>query len=50
MFLPSYAGGIDAGAATVMVDSGSINDIPATASHFLLDRRAARSGSASRAS
>jgi beta-glucosidase len=34
--LPSYAGGIDAGAATVMVDSGSINGIPATASHFLL--------------
>ena len=27
--LPSYAGGIDAGAATVMVDSGSVNDIPA---------------------
>ncbi len=36
MFLPSYAGGIDANAATVMVDSGSINNIPATASHFLL--------------
>jgi beta-glucosidase len=36
IFLPSYAGGIDAGAATVMVDSGSINNIPATASHFLL--------------
>src|SRR6185369_5758787 len=36
VFLPSYAGGIDAGAATVMVDSGSINGIPATASHFLL--------------
>ncbi len=36
MFLPSYAGGIDAGAGTVMVDSGSINGIPATASHFLL--------------
>jgi beta-glucosidase len=35
-FLPSYAGGIDAGAGTVMVDSGSINGIPATASHFLL--------------
>jgi beta-glucosidase len=35
-FLPSYAGGIRAGAATVMVDSGSINGIPATASHFLL--------------
>jgi beta-glucosidase len=36
VFLPSYAGGIDAGAGTVMVDSGSINGIPATASHFLL--------------
>src|SRR6266540_2299022 len=36
IFLPSYAGGIDAGAATVMVESGSINNIPATASHFLL--------------
>ncbi len=36
VFLPSYAGGIDAGASTVMVDSGSINGIPATASHFLL--------------
>src|SRR5438105_2043664 len=36
IFLPSYAGGIDAGAATVIVDSGSINNIPATASHFLL--------------
>ena len=35
-FLPSYAGGIDAGSGTVMVDSGSINGIPATASHFLL--------------
>jgi beta-glucosidase len=36
IFLPSYAGAIDANAATVMVDSGSINNIPATASHFLL--------------
>src|SRR5215468_4022054 len=35
-FLPSYAGAIDAGARTVMVDSGSVNGIPATASHFLL--------------
>jgi beta-glucosidase len=35
-FLPSYAGGINAGADTVMVNSGSINGIPATASHFLL--------------
>src|SRR5579859_549972 len=36
VFLPSYAGAIDAGAQTVMVDSGSVNNIPATASHFLL--------------
>ncbi len=35
-FLPSYAGAIRAGAGTVMVDSGSVNGIPATASHFLL--------------
>ncbi len=35
-FLPSYVGAINAGAATVMVDSGSINGVPATASHFLL--------------
>jgi beta-glucosidase len=36
IFLPPYAGGIDAGAATVMIDSGSINNIPATASRFLI--------------
>ena len=36
MILPSYAGGIDAGAGAVMVDSGSINGVPATASHYLL--------------
>jgi beta-glucosidase len=36
MFLPSYAGAINAGADTVMVDSGSVNGIPATASHYLL--------------
>jgi beta-glucosidase len=35
-FLPSYAGAINAGSGTVMVDSGSVNGIPATASHFLL--------------
>ena len=29
-------GGIDAGALTVMADSGSINAVPATASHYLL--------------
>jgi beta-glucosidase len=34
--LPSYAGGIDAGVGAVMVDSGSINGVPATASHYLL--------------
>lgn len=36
IFLPSYAGAIDAHAATVMVDSGSVDNVPATASHFLL--------------
>jgi beta-glucosidase len=36
IFLPPYAGGIDAGAATVMINSGSINNVPATASHFLI--------------
>ena len=36
ILLPPYAGGIDAGAATVMVNSGSVNNIPATASHYLL--------------
>jgi len=35
-FMPSYAGAIKAGAGTVMVDSGSVNGIPATASHWLL--------------
>ena len=35
-FLPSYADALHAGAGTVMVDSGSVNGIPATASHFLL--------------
>src|SRR5689334_14135232 len=36
VILPSYAAGIDAGADTVMVDSGSINGVPATGSHYLL--------------
>jgi beta-glucosidase len=36
IILPSYAGGIDAGAGTVMADSGSINGVPATGSHHLL--------------
>src|SRR5437764_14772834 len=35
-FLPSYAGAVTAGAGTVMLDSGSVNGIPATASHWLL--------------
>src|SRR5581483_6102428 len=34
--LPGYAGAIKAGAGTVMVDSGSVNGIPATASRYLL--------------
>jgi beta-glucosidase len=36
VILPSYAGAIDAGAGTVMADSGSINGVPATGSHYLL--------------
>jgi beta-glucosidase len=36
VILPSYAAALDAGAQTVMVDSGSINGVPATASHYLL--------------
>jgi beta-glucosidase len=36
VLLPSYQGGIDANAATVMVNSGSVNNMPAHASHFLL--------------
>src|SRR3954451_14175988 len=36
VLLPPYAAGIDAGAGTVMVNSGSINGVPATASHYLL--------------
>jgi beta-glucosidase len=34
--LPSYAKAVQAGALTVMVDSGSVNGVPADASHFLL--------------
>lgn len=34
--LPSYQGGVDAGADTVMVDSGAVNGVPATASPYLL--------------
>jgi beta-glucosidase len=36
VILPGYAQAIRAGADTVMVDSGSINGVPATASHYLL--------------
>jgi beta-glucosidase len=36
VLLPSYVGGLDAGSGTVMVNSGSINGVPATASHYLL--------------
>ncbi len=39
IFFPSYAGGIDAGAKTVMVNSGSVNNIPATASKYLLTKQ-----------
>lgn len=34
--LPSYQGGLNAGAETIMVDSGAINGVPATSSHYLL--------------
>ncbi len=34
--LPAYAAAVKAGAGTVMVDSGSVNGIPATASNYLL--------------
>lgn len=33
---PSYQGGLNAGADTVMVDSGAIDGVPATSSHYLL--------------
>jgi beta-glucosidase len=36
VILPSYGAALNAGAGTVMVDSGSINAVPATASHYLL--------------
>ncbi len=34
--LPSYAAAVHAGALTVMVNSGSVNGVPAHASHYLL--------------
>jgi beta-glucosidase len=34
--LPSYQAGLDAGGETVMVDSGAVNGVPATSSHYLL--------------
>jgi beta-glucosidase len=39
ILIPPYTAGLDAGAATVMVNSGSINNIPATASHYLLSEQ-----------
>jgi beta-glucosidase len=36
VILPPYEAGIEAGAKTVMVNSGSVNGVPATASHYLL--------------
>ena len=36
LLLPSYAGALDARSGTVMVNSGSINGVPATASRYLL--------------
>jgi beta-glucosidase len=35
-FLPSYKAAVDAGALTLMANSGSVNGIPAHASHYLL--------------
>lgn len=36
--LPSYKAAVDAGAKTVMVNSGAVNGIPATASSYLLTK------------
>jgi beta-glucosidase len=36
LLLPSYAGALDAKSGTVMVNSGSINGVPATGSRYLL--------------
>jgi beta-glucosidase len=35
-FLPAYKAAVDAGAQTVMVNSGAVNGIPAHSSHYLL--------------
>ena len=35
-FLPAYKAAVDAGAQTLMVNSGSVNGIPAHSSHYLL--------------
>jgi beta-glucosidase len=35
-FLPAYKAAVDAGALTLMVNSGSVNGVPAHASHYLL--------------
>ena len=42
VILPAYAGGIDAGALTVMANSGSINGVPATGVALPADRYPAR--------
>jgi beta-glucosidase len=34
--LPPYKAGVDSGAMTVMANSGAVNGVPATASHYLL--------------
>jgi beta-glucosidase len=34
--LPPYKAGVDSGALTVMANSGAVNGVPATASHYLL--------------
>jgi beta-glucosidase len=35
-FLPAYKAAVDAGALTLMVNSGSVNGVPAHSSHYLL--------------
>lgn len=37
-FLPAYQAAIDAGAKTIMVNSGEVNGVPVHASHFLLTK------------
>lgn len=36
MYLPSFQGAVDAGVGTIMVNSGSVNEVPVHASRYLL--------------